>query len=209
MRIVLAPSVAPATTPSSPDKSVISWGHALWILIIVALLILGIGVVVSAARGWPKNRRPGDSVIRSWIAVVLVSALVVLAVLSLTLTDTDTRSVLIGGIAASAGSAVAFYFSSQSADKAREDILAATFGRETVPSLVDKTLRDATKDIAASALTLTVRRPDKPADDMLVDSQDPQAGIQVPKGSAVTVDLKPAPAPEPAPAPAPEPAPEP
>ncbi len=130
--------------------------------------------------------------------MTLVSSLVILAVISLTLTDTDTRSVLIGGIAASAGSAIAFYFSSQSADKAREDILNATFGRETVPNLVDKTFLDATKSIASSALTLTVRTPDKPTDDMLVDSQTPVAGVQLPKGSPVSVDLKTPPAAGPA-----------
>lgn len=112
-----------------------------------------------------------------------------LAVIFLTLADTDTRSVLIGGIAASGGPAVAFYFSSV-LGQGREDILAAAFGRETVPDLVDQTLQDATKTIPTTALILTGRTPDRPTDEMFVDKQDRQAGVQVPTGSPVMIDFR-------------------
>ena len=41
-----------------------------------------------------------------------------------------------GGLAANAGAAVAFYFASKSSDQARKDILTAAFGTTLVPDLV-------------------------------------------------------------------------
>jgi hypothetical protein len=71
----------------------------------------------------PASGDQAGSLIRSWIAIALVLGLLVFCAASLWLSDDAIRSTLFGGLIASVGAAVAFYFSSQGADKARSDIL--------------------------------------------------------------------------------------
>ena len=62
---------------------------------------------------------------RSWIAISLVLGLLAFCAAAFLITDTTLRSTLFGGLIASAGAAIAFYFSSSAADKTRADILKA------------------------------------------------------------------------------------
>jgi hypothetical protein len=65
------------------------------------------------------------SIIRSWIAIALVLGLLIFCGAAFLVDDTTLRSTLLGGLVASTGAAVAFYFSSKDADQARADILGA------------------------------------------------------------------------------------
>lgn len=100
-----------------------------WWVPVVALL----GVMVLAfggllIYGWPsaKNeKRANNSVVRAWIAVTLIAALLILAGVTLGGTDSNLRNVLIGGIVASASTAVAFYFATKANEAANENVLKA------------------------------------------------------------------------------------
>jgi hypothetical protein len=81
-------------------------------------------------RRWAEVTASGDgdpgSVVRSWIAISLVMGLLVFCATAFLIDDPSLRSTLYGGLIASVGAAVAFYFSSKGADQARSDILNAT-----------------------------------------------------------------------------------
>lgn len=75
------------------------------------------------------------TLIRSWIAIASVFGLLLFCAVAFAIDDQWLRSTLIGEVVASAGAAVAFYFSSKSSDQARSDILSAAFGTAEVPTL--------------------------------------------------------------------------
>jgi hypothetical protein len=64
-------------------------------------------------------------VIRSWIAISLVMGLPVFCATAFLINDASLRSTLYGGLIASVGAAIAFYFSSKAADQSRADVLNA------------------------------------------------------------------------------------
>ena len=100
-------------------------------------------------------------------------------------------STVFGGLTASVGAAVAFYFSSKASDQARKDILSATFGTETVPDLGKMTEADATTTLGKTSLKLQVS-PDSSKDaDAVVTTQQPPKDSVVTKGSSVVVALGP------------------
>jgi len=143
------------------------------------------------------------SVVRSWLAISLVGALVLLCAASFGLPDTTLRSSLIGGLVASAGAAVAFYFASKASDQARQDILAAATHGVQVPKLTGKTRTDVNAMIASLPLTVVASPQDADAAS-IAQAQDPAANTIIRAGSSVTVtfskgtaDLKGAPAPAP------------
>lgn len=124
---VATPSPAPTVTSTPPSHA----NLILW------LIVGGIGVagVVVAVGRWLTKKGPPDpsaSFIRSWIAIALVIGLLVFCAATLLGDDTSLQNVLFGGFIASTGSAIAYYFSSQGADKARADILSAvgTIGQD-------------------------------------------------------------------------------
>jgi hypothetical protein len=129
-----------------------------------------------------------QSFVRSWLALTVIG-LVLFCGVSLFLSDTNLRSVLIGGLTASAGTAIAFYFSSKSADQARQDILKATFGTETVPDLKGCTREKALGRHGQTALQHVADPASSTADDATVVSQTPVKDSQVLKGSQVVVKL--------------------
>jgi hypothetical protein len=93
--------------------------------IIVGGMLLA-GVVVIVGRSLLSGKKDSDqagSLVRSWIAIALVMGLLVFCAGALYLPDATTRSTMFGGLIASVGAAVAFYFSSQGADQARSDVL--------------------------------------------------------------------------------------
>jgi hypothetical protein len=101
-------------------------GQELLLLLIIVLGMLAAGGVVIVGRHLLAGKSDTDqagSLIRSWIAIALVMGLLVFCAAALYLPDPTTRSTMFGGLIASVGAAVAFYFSSQGADKARSDVL--------------------------------------------------------------------------------------
>jgi hypothetical protein len=154
LRLILAIAAAPTPTPSpapiltgtststitstatstvsstpTPTPTVISTppAHADLILWLVVGGIIAAGLVVILGRSLVKSGQggPAASVIRSWIAISLVIGLLIFCAATLLGSDTSLQSILFGGLIASTGAAIAFYFSSQGADKARADILNA------------------------------------------------------------------------------------
>ena len=77
---------------------------------IVAGLVVILGRHVLSAK---SDSDSGGSLIRSWVAIALVMGLLVFCAAALYLPDTSTRSTMFGGLIASVGAAVAFYFSSK------------------------------------------------------------------------------------------------
>jgi Putative Ig domain len=131
-----SPTLSGTPSPSpSPSPSVIGTPTAHGTLILW-LLIAGIivaGVVIIFGRNLLESGKggPAASLIRSWIAISLVIGLLIFCAAALLGNNTSLQSSLFGGLIASTGAAIAFYFSSKGADQARADILnaAATIGQ--------------------------------------------------------------------------------
>jgi hypothetical protein len=98
--------------------------------VLLAVMIGGsviAGIIIVVARSIQKG--PGGeslSVVRSWLAITLVLGLLTTCAAAFEIDDPQLRNTLLGGLVASAGAAVAFYFSSKGADSARADILKTT-----------------------------------------------------------------------------------
>jgi PASTA domain len=127
--------------------------------------------------------------IRSWIAITLVIALIFFCAFAFSLNDSTLQSTLIGGLIASVGTAVAFYFSSKSSDKARQDIInAAGAGNELVPSLAGKTKTDAAQMLGQMSFSL-IEDPNAPSKSStaVIKTQYPLANTSAPRGSSIVV----------------------
>ena len=168
------------------DVHVLDVGAMEIVLGIVAVTVLIGGLLVILSRG--RSGRPDGnmSTIRSWLAVALVSGLILFCAVSLAIPDSSMRSTLFGGLIASAGAASAFYFASSNSDQARKDILDASFGTMEVPDLGNKTLDQVHEVVARSAMELQVQPPEAPGT-ATVRSQDPPAGVRVRRGTTLTV----------------------
>lgn len=126
------PTPTPSPTGTPPD-------HADLILWLTVGGIIVAGCVVIAGRYLLKQGQGGaaTSLIRSWIAISLVIGLMIFCAASLLGNNSSLQSTLFGGLIASTGAAVAFYFSTQQANQVRADILnaAANIGQgATKPS---------------------------------------------------------------------------
>src|SRR5712664_2244639 len=148
----------------------LSWDQALALVGIVAGAIVAVGLVVILARS-VGGKDPEQSVVRSWIALTLVAGLVLFCAVTFAINDPNLRSTVFGGLTASVGAAVAFYFSSKTSDQARKDILTATFGTETVPDLSGKPEADATAALGKTSLKLEVSPDSSQADNAVVKTQ--------------------------------------
>jgi hypothetical protein len=96
-------------------------------LVTAGALIAG-GVVIygrQTVKSANANATQSESVIRSWIAITLVIGLLIFCAAAFLINDSALRSTLFGGLVTSVGAAVAFYFSSKSADQARADVVNA------------------------------------------------------------------------------------
>jgi hypothetical protein len=175
---------------NASGASSLSFLQMLAVLGIAAGAIIIAGLIVLWGRSVMKTGGETDqSLVRSWLALTLVIGLVLFCGVALFLNDTNLRSVLIGGLTASAGTAIAFYFSSKSADQARQDILKVTFGTETVPDLKGCTREKALNRLGQTSLQLVVDPASSTAEDATVTSQVPVKDSQVLKGSQVVVKL--------------------
>ncbi len=176
---------------SSPPTT-LTWGQTVLVVAITAGLVLGAGLVVILARKLVKSTstdQSDQSVVRSWIAVMLVAGLVLFCAVTFTISNQQLQSTLFGALTASAGAAVAFYFSSKNADQARQDILNATFGTDTVPSLKGDTKDQATAKLATSSFKLEIDPNSSTATDATVSNQVPPANSPARKGATVTITL--------------------
>ncbi|MGI5452078.1 PASTA domain-containing protein [Streptomyces sp. CA-249302] len=129
------------------------------------------------------------SLVRSWIALALVTGLLAYCVAAFGVNDARTRSTLIGALASAVGSAVAFYFSTKSADQARQDVITALAGgTEVVPDVTGKTEDEAVRILGRTSLKMEIAPESRPADPSAsITTQDPAAGAYVQKGSSVRV----------------------
>jgi hypothetical protein len=206
-------------TAVTTTVSTLSWSQALGAAGILAGVSLLAGCIVIYGRGQflgtaKKLRNPnlgnspaspagggsaGQSTtgsdgdfIRSWAAIILVIGLVLFCAFAFAINDMTLRSTLIGGLIASVGSAIAFYFSSKAADKARQDVAnAANIGTQLVPSLIGQTKAAASQILGQTSFSLIEdpARPQGNATDV-VDTQNPIANSNAPGGSSVVVSFR-------------------
>src|SRR4051794_11629818 len=172
----------------------LSFGSMLVIVIVVGGGVIASGFIIWLARRSLGKRATSDSLVRSWLAVSLILGLLVFCAASFAIDDHNLRSTLIGGLVASSGAAVAFYFASKNADQARKDILDASFGTVTVPDLTGKTVDEARLISAHTAFELQVD-PSNPAPTDEVKEQRPLGGTSPPAdGTSPPADGTPPPA---------------
>lgn len=134
----------------------------------------------------------GDSIVRSWIMVALVGGLLILCAVAFTLKDGTIRSMLLGGLVSSVGSAIAFYFSAQS----QSDLLNATQGMSSVPALTGLLVTEAKSVMATTSLQLVLDDPpgtNVQRQSPIAKCQMPNAGTSVRSGTAVVVMTGPPP----------------
>jgi hypothetical protein len=168
----------------------VSGSNAGWLLgsltALVAVAVLAAIVYNFLTRNQPAGQG-GTGISRQMLALVLVGGLMVLTGAAFTTSDTQSRNLLVGGVVASAASAVAFYFASRSADSARQDVLSA-IGMpmtETVPHLVGLTVAEAQALVSKTSLALET--PVGAQATAVVTTQTPAAGTSTRVGSKVTV----------------------
>ena len=142
-----------------------------------------------AAAAGPGRPGEGETFVRSLLALWLVIGVLALAVLSFAIDDTTLRSTLVGALTASAGGAVAYYFSTKASADARKDFIDAALAgsAQTVPDLVGKSIDEARSWFAAhDGLRLKVA-PDTAPGTAVVQRQDPAPKAQVARGTIVTL----------------------
>src|SRR5947209_20454256 len=81
-------------------------------IVVGGMLLAGIVVIFGRSHlggGGGETDQP-TSLIRSWIAISLVMGLLVFSAAALWLSDPSVRGTMFGGLIASVGAAIAFYF---------------------------------------------------------------------------------------------------
>jgi hypothetical protein len=198
--------------PAVTGPTTLTWDQTLTALWIMGLVLLLAGVLVIIGRrqsggratgGWrarSQKGRPqfeaGSSVVRGWIAISLVIGLLMFCTLTFAVVDPTLRSTLIGGLTASVGSAIAYYFSAKSAEQARQDVLSA-HGAEVVPDLRGMAETEAASALGKTSLRLEIDPNGSKEPNAIVETQHPDRGVSVPKASPVQVTLTPPPPPPP------------
>jgi hypothetical protein len=166
----------------------LSWDQTLIAVGIIAAAMLVVGVILVWARSPERGGgAAGGSVVRSWISLALVLGLVLFGAFSFAVDDANLRSTLIGGLTASVGAAVTFYFQS----KNNQDIMdAASGGTEVVPDLSGLTEADAQAAMGKTSFKMEVD-PVRPAADATktVTNQVPPKNTPARKGSTVVVSF--------------------
>lgn len=169
-------------------------------LLTIAVIIILAGLVVLLGR-YILEVRPRassdsssgtsdvtSSLVRSWIAISMVSGLLIFCAEALSLKDTALRSTLFGGLVSSVGAAVAFYFSSKNSDKARQDFMTATQSAY-VPDLKGKSVPEALKLMASSPLRLDLDSEDLNTNKKILHQSIP-AGTLLRNGTVVKAILE-------------------
>lgn len=114
------------TTTQAGEALTGDLGYYLLAIVVVGVLLAGVLVVVGRKWLQPDSKEDAGSLVRSWAAIALVLGLLVFCAASFVIDDPDLRNLLLGGLIANVGAAIAFYFSSKSADEARSDIMGAS-----------------------------------------------------------------------------------
>jgi uncharacterized membrane protein len=202
-RICAVLAAAAATTTNLTWLEVLAAAGILLAAILIAggIVIYGRGKFAGKGRQQkpdPNDAQAGQSApqsdgdfIRSWLAISLVIALIFFCAFAFTLSDSTLQSTLIGGLIASSGSAVAFYFSSKASDKARQDIVnAQSAGTELVPSLIGTTKTDALQMLGHTSFGLIEDPKNRSAaDSSVIKAQNPLANTNAPRGSSIVVSF--------------------
>ncbi len=185
--------IAAESTSSASLGSLPPW--ALTGAIILVVVVVGVLLVVN---GWPRAATASSSadrsVVRSWIAVSLVVGLLVLTAAEIAGNNATTTSALIGGLTASVGSAIAYYFSTKASEQAQDKLTTATAGSGAgpvvVPDLMGKSVTDALLALGSLELRLVVD-PTAITEGTLgtIVSQVPSPGPSTVKDKTVTVTL--------------------
>jgi hypothetical protein len=166
----------------------------------MALLFLGSGLLVVifrlAMEGTPKRQRKDTAsdktLIRSWLAIALAGGLLFFAAASFLIGDASLRNLLMGGVVASTGSVIAFYFSSKASEQTQQNLLNAAFGTATinVPDVKGRSVGDARTIIEAVQLNFATD-PTTATDDQTVADTKPPTGTSVKPGDTVTATITP------------------
>jgi hypothetical protein len=153
------------------------------------VLILGSGALVLLCRvileGTPKTQRTGadKTLVRSWLAVALTGGLLLFAAGSFFIDDPTVRSLLMGGVVASAGTAVAFYFASKASEQTQQNLLSAAFGNLVllkVPDVRGRTVADARRIIEALPLKFVTNSAAAGDQGTVTDTIPPADGVARP-----------------------------
>jgi hypothetical protein len=113
-----------STVSIAAGKTSLTSKEAEWLLVAMLATWLLAGALLWGVRATVKSSdNEAQSFLRGWLATTLVLVLSVACIGAFELDDAQLRNTLIGGIVASAGTAIAFYFSSKGADAARKDLL--------------------------------------------------------------------------------------
>lgn len=179
-----SPASHVATLPPF-DGSLVLW--AVVGIILASGLVIILGRAVLAQKQSDQTGDSASSIVRSWIAISLVAGLLLFCGVAFAIDDSTLRSTLFGGLVTSVGAAVAFYFSSKSADQARQDVISAALGTTEVPDLVGKNIADARAAISETPLALVVSD-SHAAGGSVVTHQSPAKGTSVRSGSKVTIE---------------------
>lgn len=167
--------------PTATAVGTLSWDQTLIAVAIIAAAVLAVGAILV----WARSKVPGgtgNSVVRSWIALSLVLGLVLFGAFSFAVNDANLRSTLIGGLTASVGAAVTFYFQS----KNNQDVLDAAVGTETVPDLKGMTQAAAQTALGKTTLKLEPDPANPPADaTATISDQSPAPNTSARKGTSV------------------------
>lgn len=114
-----SPTPSPASTPTPSPSSTLTPGltshQGVLVLVLIVVGIIAAGVVVFCGRKVLQSTQATTDVsfVRSWIAISLVIGLLIFCGAALLGTNTTLQSLLFGGLVASVGSAIAFYFAAQ------------------------------------------------------------------------------------------------
>jgi hypothetical protein len=150
-----AASPSPTSTATTPGLT--SHQGALVLGLVVGGILVA-GLIVLWGRNQLKSAQGSQdsSFIRSWIAIALVLGLLIFCGAALLGTNNSLQSILFGGLVASAGSAIAFYFAAQQGAAALNAVAAqAGTGPDTFSAITPhagKTGTSYTYNIIANGL---------------------------------------------------------
>ncbi|MGX1541198.1 PASTA domain-containing protein [Streptomyces adustus] len=172
--------------PGSADRTATADSGFIWAIFWFAIAVST--VALGAKIAFVIFKRSDHGIVRSALAIILVTSLALLAaVVHFDDANAERQTLLLGAVATLASAVVAFYFSSRSAEAARKDLLSTMSGdsQVSVPDLVGMDVAAAKSKMSASNMSLTLPQ-EAPAEAVIV-TQSPTPGEVVPPGRTVTV----------------------
>jgi hypothetical protein len=178
----------PVTIPGSADKTASADSGFIWAIFWFAIAVSAVALGAKITLNFLK--RSDHGIVRSALALILVTSLALLAaVVHFDDANAERQTLLLGAVATLASAVVAFYFSSRSAEAARKDLLSAINAgpQVPVPDLVGMTVAAAKSQMSASNVSLTL--PQEAPEDAVIATQNPASGTVVSPGQTLTVTL--------------------